>query len=104
MPVYPTPLPASELMTTDGVWLSRKGRSWPMLVCSICFFVISVLVKGALSPARRARISTGCMNRVSFSFEAVEAGWAGGVAGAVWALAIRADPSRQHTKNDLVNR
>ena len=27
MPVYPMPVPASALMTTDGVWLNRKGKS-----------------------------------------------------------------------------
>src|ERR1700761_2585468 len=46
-------------MTTDGVWFRRKGRSWPMLVCSICAFPRSVFVKGAFSPARRALTSTG---------------------------------------------
>ena len=27
IPVYPTPLPASELITTPGVWFNKKGKS-----------------------------------------------------------------------------
>ena len=77
IPVYPTPLPASELTMTEGVWFRMKGRSWPRLDCSICFFVMSVFVKGAFSPARRALTSTGC--KKSFS----ESGGMGLVCGGV---------------------
>src|SRR5260221_14010296 len=87
IPVYPTPLPASELTTTEGVWLRIKGRSWPRLACSICFLVMSVLVKGAFSPARKAFTSTGC--KKSFRESA-------GVGGAEsWVLAGRGGGDRK---------
>ena len=69
---------------TEGVWFRIKGRSWPRLDCSICFFVMSVFVKGAFSPARRALTSTGC--KKSFRESEVCCGGAGFVG--VWAIAV----------------
>src|SRR5215208_1796908 len=65
-PVYPIPLPASEFTTTEGVWLSRKGRSCPRLYRSISFLEILVLVKGAIALALTVLTSTGTRSAVSF--------------------------------------
>ena len=36
MPVYPTPAPASEVVTTEGRNLSKIGKSWPKFLFSYC--------------------------------------------------------------------
>ena len=63
MPVYPTPFPASELTTTDGVWLSNSGRSCPKLIAAISCLFKFVFAKGAVIEARIDFTSKGCKNK-----------------------------------------
>ena len=58
IPVYPTPAPASEVVTTDGNRSNKNGRSCPKLVDSILSFEMFVNGKGDLSLLRVALSNT----------------------------------------------
>src|SRR5664280_2543560 len=56
--VYPTPVPASEETTRDGVYPKRYGTSCAVLIFEISSLVTVVYVIGVSSPARVAFTKT----------------------------------------------
>ena len=58
IPVYPTPAPASDVVTTEGKKFNKTGMSCPKLRLASCSLVTLVCVIGDLASTRTAFTKT----------------------------------------------